>query len=72
MPEIIESKRDNFYFRGFSVQLLTLLEAGQIDYAFMYKSLAIQHGLEFVELPPAVDMSSAELADDYRKVGGSP
>ena len=68
VPEIIESKRDNFYFRGFSVQLLTLLEAGQIDYAFMYKSLAIQHGLEFVELPAAVDMSSAELADDYAKV----
>ena len=68
VPEIIESRRDNFYFRGFSVQLLTLLEAGQTDFAFMYKSLAIQHGLEFLELPPEVDMSSAALADEYSQV----
>ncbi len=68
VPEIVAPKRDNFYFRGFSVQLLALLEARQIDYAFMYKSLAIQHGLEFVELPPSVDMSSTELADEYAKV----
>jgi molybdate/tungstate transport system substrate-binding protein len=68
VPEIIESRRNNFYLRGFTVQLLNLLEAGQLDYAFMYKSLAIQHGLEFLELPREVDMSSMELAEWYAQV----
>ncbi|MFA6612537.1 MAG: tungstate ABC transporter substrate-binding protein WtpA [Dehalococcoidales bacterium] len=68
VPEIISSKRDNFYFRGFTVQLISLLEAGQIDYAFMYKSMAQQQGFEFLDLPPQVDMSSEEMAQDYAKV----
>jgi len=68
VPELIEPKRDNFYFRGFEIQLLALLEAKQIDYAFMYESLALQHGLEFLELPLEIDMSSAELASIYAQV----
>jgi molybdate/tungstate transport system substrate-binding protein len=68
VPELLESTNDRIYLRGFSVQLLALLESHQIDYAFQYESVARQHGLEFLDLPVELDMSSQEMADYYRKV----
>ena len=49
-----------------SVELIALLESGELDYAFEYRSVAVQHGLRFVELPPELDLSSLEFADFYR------
>lgn len=48
--------------------LVVRLELGQLDYAFEYKSLAVQHGLRFVDLPAEIDLSDPELADLYRTV----
>ena len=45
--------------------LLALLEAGEIDYLFIYRSVAAQHGLRMVRLPDEVNLRSAELADVY-------
>ena len=45
--------------------LLALLEAGEIDYLFIYRSVARQHGLEMMHLPDEVNLRSAELADVY-------
>jgi molybdate/tungstate transport system substrate-binding protein len=47
------------------VELLALLEAGELDYAFVYSSIAEQHGFDFVELPPQIDLSSVEFAEFY-------
>ncbi len=57
--------------------LLYLLESGDLDYAFEYRSIAIQHGLNFVELPDEIDLSSIAFADFYAKAmvevtGGEP
>ncbi|MEA1963514.1 MAG: tungstate ABC transporter substrate-binding protein WtpA [Candidatus Aerophobetes bacterium] len=49
-----------------SVELIALLEAGALDYAFEYRSVAVQHNLKFVELPPQINLSSAEYDDFYR------
>jgi molybdate/tungstate transport system substrate-binding protein len=68
VPELLEAKSSRIYLRGFSVQLLSLLEAHQIDYAFEYESVARQHGLEFVPLPEEIDLSAEALAADYAKV----
>ncbi len=38
--------------RPYSVNLLPLLESGDLDYAFEYESVIKQHGLESVSLPP--------------------
>jgi molybdate/tungstate transport system substrate-binding protein len=68
VPELLESTSDRIYLRGFSVQLLALLEARQIDYAFEYESVALQHGLNFIELPPEIDLSSEDMAENYGRI----
>ena len=48
-----------------SVELIALLESGDMDYAFEYRSVAVQHGLEFVELPDEINLSQVEHAGFY-------
>ena len=48
-----------------SVDLIALLETGDLDYAFEYSSVAAQHKLNFIELPVEIDLSSEELTDYY-------
>ena len=45
--------------------LLYLLESGDLDYAFEYRSVAIQHGFEYLELPDEIDLSSLDFEDFY-------
>ncbi len=47
------------------VDLIALLQSGDMDYAFEYQSLAVQHGLKFVKLPNQINLSQAEYADFY-------
>jgi len=46
--------------------LLALLESGTIDYLFIYKSIAQQHGLNFITLPDSINLKSASLSDYYK------
>ena len=50
-----------------SVELIALLESGDLDYAFEYLSVARQHKLNFVELPAEIDLSSEEFMNYYSK-----
>lgn len=54
--------------RDKSVDLIALLESGSIDYAFEYKSVAMQHKLRFVELPDEINLKNFSLKDWYGKV----
>ena len=57
VPEILEtSSGSNVVLRGASIQLVALLESGDLDCAFEYESVARQHGLEYVRLPAAIDL----------------
>ena len=69
VPEIVAPKKDGgIVLRGASVQLIALLESGDLDYAFEYASVAEQHGLEFLELPPEINLGDAEHAGNYEQV----
>jgi molybdate/tungstate transport system substrate-binding protein len=68
VPEILEPKGDKLALRGNSVWLLYLLDAGEIDYAFEYRSVAEQHGYDFLELPREIDLSSEAFATSYENV----
>jgi molybdate/tungstate transport system substrate-binding protein len=48
-----------------SVELIALLESGDMDYAWEYRSVAVQHGMNFVELPDEINLSMVEQADFY-------
>jgi len=48
-----------------SVELIALLESGDMDYAFEYRSVAVQHELEFVELPDELNLSMVKHTDFY-------
>jgi molybdate/tungstate transport system substrate-binding protein len=48
-----------------SVELIALLESGDLDYAFEYTSVAAQHNLNYVELPPEINLADATQKDFY-------
>ena len=55
--------------RSDSEQLLQLVEsAGGIDYAFVYRSQALQHNLAFHRLPPEVNLGDVKQVSRYRQV----
>ncbi len=45
--------------------LIALLESGDMDYLFIYRSIATQHDLNFIELPEEINLSLVEQADFY-------
>jgi molybdate/tungstate transport system substrate-binding protein len=51
--------------RSTETDLLALLDAGELDYVFIYRSIAVQHEYRFVELPPELSLSEIEHKDFY-------
>jgi molybdate/tungstate transport system substrate-binding protein len=69
VPEVLQPEAGKgLVMRGGSVQLLGLLESGDLDYAFEYESVARQHGLKFLALPPEIDLSDEAYEDHYARV----
>lgn len=68
VPEILRPSDERIVLRGSSIRLLALLESGDIDYAFEYESVAIQHHLKFLQLPPEINLSKTVNAADYERV----
>jgi molybdate/tungstate transport system substrate-binding protein len=69
IPEIVEPKPDSgIVLRGASIQLIALLESGDLDYAFEYESVIQQHGLQMVRLPDSLNLGAEEYADQYGQV----
>ncbi len=48
--------------------LIALLESGELDYLFIYRSIARQHNMPYVALPDEINLKSAALADVYSQV----
>jgi molybdate/tungstate transport system substrate-binding protein len=68
LPEVLRPSDEKLVIRDGSIFVLSQLEAGGIDYAFEYRSVAEGHDLRWVRLPPEIDLSSPDFADDYNKV----
>ncbi len=51
-----------------SVELISLLKEGILDYAWEYKSVAVQHGLKYLKLPDEINLSSLKYNDFYSRV----
>jgi molybdate/tungstate transport system substrate-binding protein len=53
------------YIRPKEADLTALVQAGELDYAWSYASIAKTAGLRYVRLPSEVDLSEPKLADWY-------
>lgn len=48
------------------VDLIALLEAGELDYIFIYRSVAEQHQAKYIILPEEINLKSAQRASFYQ------
>lgn len=62
------AKDTNLVIRDKSIDLIGLVEAGVLDYAFEYKSVAIQHNLSYIELPPQLNLGDPDYKEYYEKI----
>ena len=53
---------------GMEMELISALELGTIDYFFIYRSVAVQQGFKFLELPLQIDLSRVEYENTYKNV----
>jgi molybdate/tungstate transport system substrate-binding protein len=68
LPEVLRPSDKKLVIRDGSIFVLSHLEAGGIDYAFEYRSVAEGHDLRWISLPPEFDLSSPDHADEYGMV----
>jgi molybdate/tungstate transport system substrate-binding protein len=47
------------------IELVALLESGDLDYAWFYESMARASGVRHLQLPAAIDLGSSEQRDTY-------
>jgi molybdate/tungstate transport system substrate-binding protein len=68
IPEVLRPEGDSgVMMRGSSVQLLAVLESGDLDYAFEYLSVSKQHNLNFLPLPPEINLSDEAYEENYNR-----
>ena len=53
--------------RSKSVDLISSIESGDLDYAFEYRSVAVQHGLNFIELDDAINLCQPTYEGFYKE-----
>jgi molybdate/tungstate transport system substrate-binding protein len=68
IPELLEPTDPHMVLRGAHMELLALLQSGDIDYTIDYKSTVIQDGLQYLELPPEINLADKNFAQNYGKV----
>ncbi|MFO7574512.1 MAG: tungstate ABC transporter substrate-binding protein WtpA [Bacteroidales bacterium] len=67
LKESFENK-DRSFIRPKEIDLTAMLEAGAIDYVFQYRSVAVQHGLDFIELPAEINLGDTDFSENYNSV----
>jgi len=59
-------KRPKKNIRPKEVDLLALLDAGELDYIFIYRSVAEQHKGKYITLPDEINLKAPSLASYYK------
>jgi molybdate/tungstate transport system substrate-binding protein len=60
--------KDTDNIRPKETDLIALLESNHIDYIFLYKSVAVQHDLLYLDLPDSLSLGNFALNDWYNQV----
>jgi len=68
-------EKDRNYIRPKAVDLVALLESENIDYLFLYRSVAMQHNLKYIILPDEINLKNPafteKYATTYTKINGT-
>ncbi|MEP0813078.1 MAG: tungstate ABC transporter substrate-binding protein WtpA [bacterium] len=77
LADALTKKDGDKYIRPKETDLLALLESGEIDYLFIYYSVAVQHNLKYLDLPGEVNLGDVDRSQEYKSasvevVGKSP
>jgi len=59
------AKRPKENIRPKEVDLISLLQTGNMDYAWEYLSVAVQHGLKYIALPDEINLGNYQHDDLY-------
>jgi molybdate/tungstate transport system substrate-binding protein len=69
VPELVETKDGApILLRAYSIQIIALLQSGEVDYTFAYDSVVQQHGLRMIRLPDSMNLGSEAYNEEYAKV----
>lgn len=67
-PKEIQVKDKRVVIRPKETDLTGLVESGSLDYYFIYKSVAEQHHLRYIELPAEINLKDFKKAEYYGQV----
>jgi molybdate/tungstate transport system substrate-binding protein len=62
----LERAADPRNMRPKEIELVALLESGDLDYAWFYESMARAAGVRHLRLPALIDLGSADMRETYR------
>jgi molybdate/tungstate transport system substrate-binding protein len=68
VPQLLEPTDSHLVLRNADMELLALLQSGNVDYTIDYKSVVMQDGLKYLELPPEVNLGDINEVQTYQKV----
>lgn len=63
--DAIIANRPQENIRPKSVELISLLQSGNMDYAWEYRSVAVQHKLRYISLPDDINLGNYKYDDFY-------
>lgn len=67
LPQVLKPSGSKIAVRDGSIFLMSLLEAGGIDYAFEYRSVAEAQGVPYVFLPDTINLGTDQFNQDYHR-----
>jgi molybdate/tungstate transport system substrate-binding protein len=68
VPDVQQPKSNKILLMDSGIKLIPLLEAGDIDYCFLYLSSAKQYELPYVQLPDEINLGNPQYESYYRQV----
>ncbi|OPX67277.1 MAG: Molybdate/tungstate-binding protein WtpA precursor [Methanoregulaceae archaeon PtaB.Bin056] len=67
LPQVLKPLGNKIAVRDGSVFLMSLLEAGGIDYAFEYRSVAEAQGVPYIILPDTINLGTDQFNQEYHR-----
>ena len=68
IPDDLSPDTDKVTIKPKETDLTALVEMGALDYYFIYRSVALQHNLSFIDLPAEIDLGDLNHTDLYDKI----